>query len=278
MKNILLQSAKAASLASLALVLAQPVHAQKPAAAQPVHAQEEEATKPAPHGSDGIKVHGHWVIDIKNPDGTLAKHLDFQNSLTTAPATGTYGGSTGDQLLVALLSGVAVSSAPGIGVIQAPAPGNTIAAGQAIAEFCTKGLPGATGYSCGILTTAQSLTAYSNFYLPLSTQTGLTSTVNFTSPVSWVLAGNFTVPATGFSSLTAVQTLLPVCLANYNFIWASEPLNPLQGSGPAVLSNTSPSACNLANAQAGGGAEPNPSFGPFTQTVVPGAPVALTPN
>jgi len=30
--------------------------------------------------NEGIKVHGHWVIDVKNPDGSLAGHRDFENS------------------------------------------------------------------------------------------------------------------------------------------------------------------------------------------------------
>ena len=31
---------------------------------------------------EGIKVHGHWVIDVRNPDGSLAQHRDFENALT----------------------------------------------------------------------------------------------------------------------------------------------------------------------------------------------------
>src|SRR5262245_7735550 len=36
--------------------------------------------------NDGIKVHGHWTIDIVNPDGKLASHNEFENALE---ATGT---------------------------------------------------------------------------------------------------------------------------------------------------------------------------------------------
>ncbi|HET6959298.1 MAG TPA: hypothetical protein VFI56_22055 [Vicinamibacterales bacterium] len=35
---------------------------------------------------EGITVHGHWVVDIRNPDGTLASHLDFENALTPSGA------------------------------------------------------------------------------------------------------------------------------------------------------------------------------------------------
>jgi hypothetical protein len=30
---------------------------------------------------EGIKVHGHWTIDIRNPDGTLVSHREFENAL-----------------------------------------------------------------------------------------------------------------------------------------------------------------------------------------------------
>jgi hypothetical protein len=36
--------------------------------------------------NDGITVHGHWTIDIVNPDGRLASHNEFENALE---ATGT---------------------------------------------------------------------------------------------------------------------------------------------------------------------------------------------
>jgi hypothetical protein len=33
---------------------------------------------------EGIKVHGRWAIDIRNADGSLASHHEFDNALTTA--------------------------------------------------------------------------------------------------------------------------------------------------------------------------------------------------
>lgn len=56
------------------------------------HAQ----TPPAPGGpTEGIKVHGHWTIDIRNADGTLASHHEFENALT----------ASGQLALASLLSG-----------------------------------------------------------------------------------------------------------------------------------------------------------------------------
>lgn len=51
-------------------------------------------TKAESHGSGGtlgnaIKVHGHWAIDVRNPDGTLAAHHEFENSLV--PDVGPWG-------------------------------------------------------------------------------------------------------------------------------------------------------------------------------------------
>jgi hypothetical protein len=37
---------------------------------------------PTDNGShEGIKVHGHWTIDVRDPDGTLVTHREFENSL-----------------------------------------------------------------------------------------------------------------------------------------------------------------------------------------------------
>jgi hypothetical protein len=36
----------------------------------------------APKGtSEAVKVHGHWTIEVRNPDGKLVKHVEFENSL-----------------------------------------------------------------------------------------------------------------------------------------------------------------------------------------------------
>jgi hypothetical protein len=46
----------------------------------------------------GIKIHGHWTIDIKNLDGSLVEHREFENALQY----------DGGQLMAALLSGYGV--------------------------------------------------------------------------------------------------------------------------------------------------------------------------
>lgn len=37
---------------------------------------------------DGIKVRGHWTIDVRKADGTLVSHNEFDNALTNTGATG----------------------------------------------------------------------------------------------------------------------------------------------------------------------------------------------
>ncbi len=41
---------------------------------------------PASGMNTGIKVHGHWTIDVLNPDGSLVKHVEFENALTLVGA------------------------------------------------------------------------------------------------------------------------------------------------------------------------------------------------
>ena len=111
-----IQKAATAGLIALTVsatlpALAQQKAVQKPAA--PVAAkQEEESSVPNEPNEQGIKVHGHWVIDVKDKDGKVVDHRDFQNSLASG---------SGPQLLALLLSGAATPSNFGIDVGQAGA-------------------------------------------------------------------------------------------------------------------------------------------------------------
>jgi hypothetical protein len=72
------------------------------------------AAKSSSHGpSDGIKVHGYWTIEVRNPDGKVAKHLEFENQLCTAfvdPGTGAFVPG-GDTTLAFLFTGQAAPGA-----------------------------------------------------------------------------------------------------------------------------------------------------------------------
>jgi len=62
--------------------------------ALPAPAQLSSAAKP---GQEGLKVHGHWKIVVKNPDGSIASTTEFNNALVTPGA--------GDSALVNFLTG-----------------------------------------------------------------------------------------------------------------------------------------------------------------------------
>jgi hypothetical protein len=51
------------------------------APATPAHAAIQPERRPG-GTHEGIKVHGHWVIEVRNPDGTLAQRREFENSLS----------------------------------------------------------------------------------------------------------------------------------------------------------------------------------------------------
>ena len=53
---------------------------EKPAATKP-SAVPESKSGGGPH--EGIKVHGHWIIDVRNPDGSVVSRHEFENSLVT---------------------------------------------------------------------------------------------------------------------------------------------------------------------------------------------------
>jgi hypothetical protein len=76
------------------------------------------AAKPADSGKgphEGITVHGYWKIDVRNPDGSLARHLEFENSLLEAGS-----GQIGGPVLVNLMSGIAVGLGPAIQIHSGP--------------------------------------------------------------------------------------------------------------------------------------------------------------
>lgn len=62
------------------------------ALAQEGRPQSSHASAERPATQDGIKVHGHWTIVIRNPDGSIASRHEFENSL-----------SMGDQVLAGVL-------------------------------------------------------------------------------------------------------------------------------------------------------------------------------
>jgi hypothetical protein len=58
-----------------------PTAATNPAPAV-IKAIPTSADAPPPRGSrEGIKIHGHWTIEIRNPNGSLDKRVEFENAI-----------------------------------------------------------------------------------------------------------------------------------------------------------------------------------------------------
>jgi hypothetical protein len=65
-----------------------------------------QAEEKDPGGKGDIKVHGHWLLQVRNPDGSVASRHEFENSLVTSNnlfAAGPFG-------LAQLLTGQAYAS------------------------------------------------------------------------------------------------------------------------------------------------------------------------
>ena len=123
MEKIARRGTVVASVLALALAMAgaslaqaqSKANASKPAAAAAT--TTAPAAKSAPKGQfEGIKVHGHWTIEVRNPDGTVASHREFENSLNTTDQF------NGPMLLGNLLMGSVVPGGYGISLVLASAP------------------------------------------------------------------------------------------------------------------------------------------------------------
>src|SRR6266568_3696570 len=69
----------------------------------PVFAQGAPASQAKGAGED-IKIHGHWVIEVRNADGSLAPRHEFENALDSAT-----GASVMTTALTSALTGVEVT-------------------------------------------------------------------------------------------------------------------------------------------------------------------------
>jgi hypothetical protein len=89
-------------------------------------AQESAARRP----DDGIKVHGHWTIELRDPDGRIAAHHEFENALV----------NQGARVLATLLQG---NSPRGLWIVQAgtAAGGGPCAPGSGICLLAEPGVP-----------------------------------------------------------------------------------------------------------------------------------------
>lgn len=198
---------------------AQPAPAAKKAtgaatSASPAAAGEEQESSPRKPGEEGVKVHGHWAIDVRNADGSLARHVEFENSLVSPAA--------GDNVLAQLLAGLAsmgdwaieVNNSSGTGLTMVP-PCTTST------ELCE--IVGTTTGPLGFIVCAAVVCT------PGLTMTYVPSTA--TSSAGIQLTGNLVAVQNG--SVMRVQTKNAICTT------ASKIAN--------IVATTSPSQCLASN-------------------------------
>ncbi|MGA3074769.1 MAG: hypothetical protein ABSG56_13855 [Bryobacteraceae bacterium] len=223
---------KPAGAASVASAPAIPASAAKLPAPQHLAAltatAEKVAAAPAKPGGEGIKVHGHWIIDVKNPDGSLAQHRDFENSL-----------ADGGQFLTGLASGYITFGGYAIVLVGNACPFPTVQTtnncyiiqngASHVAEECGE------NWTCiGGLTLA-----------PNFTGTG-------TPAYSIALSGSGTVPLAG--TISAVQTEYANCFSSGSF------------GPPTGFSTQNPAACITVGT--GGSSDNTGGSGIFTGTTL----------
>lgn len=100
-----------------------------PAAAKPQREEAQgeasagvaaERKRPVDGSHEGIKVHGHWTIEVRNPDGTLVTHREFENAFAGAgayPLTTVLAGTNAiGGWLIGLSGGSGAGACPGSGI------------------------------------------------------------------------------------------------------------------------------------------------------------------
>ena len=177
-------------------------------------ASEEAVQKPAAGINQGMKMHGHWTIDIKNPDGSLAQHHEFENSIQY----------DGQNYLVGLLSGYATPGAMGI---YFTAQSGGTAPCSAAYNFCA---------IVTSLTTAPAVNLCGNYYCA----PGLTITPTFGVGPTLKLAGSITANEAG--TIGIVATTMNGCGQT----------GVAFGAYPTAISTVTPAACYTSTAAGAG--------------------------
>ena len=211
-----------------------------PAAAPAKAAPSAQAAQPAapakrqPGGThESIKVHGHWMIEVRSPDGKLVSHTEFENALQ----------SGGQQALAALLWGytpgdwaVFLDGAPGdsqlpctSSLTSGPAPCEMVVSGSRFASNCAGGLPAG-------LSTAQCFPTLE-----------VTSDVNRNS-TNIAFTGTVIASSAGVITINDVQTFLTLCgPSSTPAVCASSNGNPVEvyefTAAPLPTSNTPSTPC-----------------------------------
>ena len=206
-------------------------------AAKRVQGEENEGTKPNRVGAQGIKMHGHWVLQLKNADGTLGERREFENSLVTT--NGAIGGvattTSGSAFVAAALSGNIAVSNPGIGFVQGTLTGDP-------SLWCGLLSPPA-GIKCNVFTSSNSL--WNSPGLASEVELGLNISATYAPTASIILTGNYTVPS-GVTLISAVQALFDGC-APIATTPTSNQGYALSGTSTVRTADISAQSCTITN-------------------------------
>jgi hypothetical protein len=211
-------------------------------------AAEEVSQRGGPH--EGIKVHGHWTIEVRNSDGSLARHVEFENSLDPGFSTTDSSGNVfvvpgGAAYLSAVASGQwSVSNDWVIFLVGPSGLSKVLTAtdapcalacqiGTVAIGYCSGGISTQPGGSCNLSVTALGTTpAFTGMRLTGSvaaTQTGQVATVA-------TLIGNLSCTASFPNCLPAgVQTASFTSSTNF----PGSPISIVAGQTIAVTVNIS---------------------------------------
>jgi hypothetical protein len=191
-----------------------------PAATVAANSAEKKSEAEAPGKSlDGtIKVHGHWVINVRNPDGTVADHREFENSLAIDQG--------GDAFLIGLLAGYYVPGDFGIEIDGV-----------------------ACHYACGIVTSPSTWPGLDLCQVGDDAPGHCSTTLSYnavlapsTGSTSFILSGSILAPDVG--TLVEVRTFFNAC----NAVNGYHPVAPIVA--PPGPSTVPPSDCHGTTATA----------------------------
>lgn len=212
--------------------IAQPVPPALPAFMQTLprpqtrEAAEPAGTSPKKDGDVNLTIHGHWALDIRNPDGTGARHVEFENALAAG---------NGDAILAMFLTGGWVPSDWAIELTSSQAICPLV--GASTAGYCII-VPslgtGVYGSFCGAFPQGVCFSGLTVSYEP-------PGAISTTSGAGLQLAGSFTVSpsAPAGTALDNLSSFLGTCQAS-GATWTTAVPPPTIA---AVLNTVGPSQC-----------------------------------
>ena len=181
-----------------------------------------------PH--EGITVHGHWTIVVKNPDGTVAARQEFENALDPFE---------GADLLTGLLSGEYAAD----GFLVDLSVGNPV-------------LTGLNGSICGgadCLLYDSRVTGLCAVFSPQSSCGTLTYTANTgtanKNAIGFTLSGNVTLNKNDSGTIILVGAGIVSCFPTLSY--SGNILNPPVSAYPVVTSYGTTRSTGVTNAAAG---------------------------